>query len=860
MVKDFHDAARRNRLLAALSVHEYARLQDDLEFVSLKLGEVLYEKGGPINYVYFPVTCIVSMVATTENGGTAELSLIGNDGLVGIPLVLGGTLATHHSVVQSGGSACRLKAAIMRWELDQGGELLQLALRYTQSQMTQMAQSVVCNRHHSVDQQLCRWLLLSFDRLPGNQLEMTQALIANMLGVRREAVTEAAGKLQAAGLIRYRRGRIELKDRPALEARVCECYATVRNEDERLFKQLPHTRPTPARPRPNPATLRQRAEARLRRLPPAPAETDWESRRRLHELEVHQIELEMHNEELQRIYDETDHLHQRYLELYDYSPVSYFTLDAQGTIKELNLAGAILLNIERQQKGRHHFSRYVIAEQRQAFRQFMADVLVADHKQLQECVLAANDQRANASIVIEALPGADGQECRMVVIDVTTQREAEKALRIREQYLRATIDNIPFLVWLKDDKSRFLAVNMPFAQNFGFPSADSLVGKDDFDIARRSLARAYRADDAKVLASGQPQMVEERIDSDGQARWFETFKSPVTMDGKTIGTVGFARDITERLRIRAALEESEARHRGFIENLPLGVAITQDGIIRYLNPAALSLVEYTTEECVGQSFLPFIHEDDRQMASDHHTHRLRGQSAPPDYEVRLIAKGGEVIHCHTHVRTIQFDGRNAALSIFEDIRPRKQLEAELRSLAATDPLTGMPNRRQFFTRLEEALSRLKRGVDNLVAVMMIDLDHFKQVNDKHGHAVGDSVLRHVTGLLRAELRKVDLAGRIGGEEFAVLMPEADRAEAAIFAERLRRRIAESPLIIAGQALITTISIGIAEMDIADQRADDSLLRADKAMYLAKVRGRNRVEIATEDTQLPASIHSASSPD
>ena len=232
---------KQNRILGALAANDFARLQDDLELVHLELGQVLYESGDTLGHIYFPVTCIVSLIFTTQKGATAELAITGNDGLVGIPLVLGGDTTTHRVVVQSAGAAYRLRVETIRWELDQGGELQHLALRYTQALMTQMAQSIVCNRHHSVDQQLCRWLLLSLDRLPGNQLNMTQELIANMLGVRREAVTEAAGKLQAAGLIEYSRGHITVTDRPGLEARACECYATVKAEYDRIFLMTART-------------------------------------------------------------------------------------------------------------------------------------------------------------------------------------------------------------------------------------------------------------------------------------------------------------------------------------------------------------------------------------------------------------------------------------------------------------------------------------------------------------------------------------------------------------------------------------------------------------------------------------------
>jgi CRP-like cAMP-binding protein len=224
-----------NRLLAALLPEDFVRLQPDLEFVPLPLGWAVYESGDTQGYVYFPTNAIVSLLYVLADGASTELGVVGNDGVVGIALFMGGDSTPNRAVVQSAGEGFRLKSSVLKAEFERGGELQHLLLRYTQALITQMTQTAVCNRHHSVDQQLCRWLLLSLDRLPSNELRMTQELIANMLGVRREGVTEAAGHLQAAGLIHYGRGRITVLDRPKLEARVCECYAAVKRETDRLF-------------------------------------------------------------------------------------------------------------------------------------------------------------------------------------------------------------------------------------------------------------------------------------------------------------------------------------------------------------------------------------------------------------------------------------------------------------------------------------------------------------------------------------------------------------------------------------------------------------------------------------------------
>ena len=201
----------------------------------MPLGQVLYESGGTLSHVYFPTTAIVSLLYVMENGASAEIAVVGNEGIVGISLFMGGDSTSSRAVVQSAGLGYRLKAQIMKDDFNRAGPVLQLLLRYTQALITQMAQTAVCNRHHSLDQQLCRWLLLSLDRLQGNELVMTQELIANMLGVRREGVTEGASKLQQAGLIRYARGHISVLDRDGLQNRSCECYAVVKKEYDRLL-------------------------------------------------------------------------------------------------------------------------------------------------------------------------------------------------------------------------------------------------------------------------------------------------------------------------------------------------------------------------------------------------------------------------------------------------------------------------------------------------------------------------------------------------------------------------------------------------------------------------------------------------
>ena len=230
----------QNYLLAALPAEIFERLSPHLELISMPLGEVLYESGGQLQHVYFPTTAILSLHYVMENGASAEMAGVGNEGVLGISLFMGGNTTSSRATVQTAGFGYRLKGRLMMEEFNRAGPMMRLLLRYTQALITQMSQTAVCNRHHSVEQQLCRWLLLTLDRLTSNELIITQELIASMLGVRREGITEAAGNLQRAGLISYRRGHITVLERSGLESSVCECYAVVKSEFDRLLREVPH--------------------------------------------------------------------------------------------------------------------------------------------------------------------------------------------------------------------------------------------------------------------------------------------------------------------------------------------------------------------------------------------------------------------------------------------------------------------------------------------------------------------------------------------------------------------------------------------------------------------------------------------
>ena len=240
------DTPKQNHLLAALPAVEWERLRPHMELRPMPLGHVLYESGSTMRHVYFPTTSIVSLLYVMENGSSAEIAIVGNEGIIGISLFMGGETTPSRAIVQSAGQAYRIPGKYLKEEFFRAGPLQRLLLRYTQALITQMSQTAVCNRHHTVEQQLCRWLLMSLDRLASNELTMTQELIANMLGVRREGVTESAGKLQKLGMINYSRGRIAVLDRPALEAYACECYAVVKTEFDRLLPWVSSRQPAAA--------------------------------------------------------------------------------------------------------------------------------------------------------------------------------------------------------------------------------------------------------------------------------------------------------------------------------------------------------------------------------------------------------------------------------------------------------------------------------------------------------------------------------------------------------------------------------------------------------------------------------------
>lgn len=680
---------KQNHLLAALPAEDYARLLPDLEFVTLDRGQVLCESGQPLTYVYFPTTCIVSLVASAADGGSAGLAVTGNEGLVGIVALLGGETATYGALVQSPGEAFRMRADLAQWELDQRGGLLPLALRYAQVLMTHMAQTALCNRLHTVDQQLGRWLLLTLDHLAGDVIEMTQARIATLLGVRREAVAEAATKLQAAGLVRYSRGRIVVLDRPRLESRACECYGVINNDCARLYRSLP-AGPRRQRIRPNPTSVRKRAEERFREsrfnVPNAPEDKD----RLVEELKVHLIVMEMQHDELAQSYAEADLLRDRYADIYDFSPVAYVTVDAQGRIRQINLAGAILLGTKRSRIHRRRFAESVGDNSRAAFQRFLEAVLGGHSRCQCEIELSATAQRPAATVAIDAIADEDGRECRMVLVDVTTQRRSERALIERERYLRTLIDSMPDLLLVLDEAGLVADFHLPAHRSPADLRRAAIIGRHFGAVMPRNIADTLSAVMAEVRSDNRQRRVTATTQWLGRALALDATVSRILDDQlRPQGYLCVARDVTEEQTARAR----ESLLDSALEAVGNGVVITDaQGRIQWVNSAFEALTGYASGEAIDRRPADLLRSGRHDKAYYEAMWQTILAGGVWRGEIVNRRKDGAEYHADLTIAPVRDDAGTIRhfVGIQADIGERKKLEEELRTLAHWTPLAGPP--------------------------------------------------------------------------------------------------------------------------------------------------------------------------
>jgi PAS domain S-box-containing protein len=576
------DTPQENLLLAALPLADYLRLEPDLAKVSLSVGEVIHEAGEALDFLYFPISCIVSLRSVSKDGACSEVAIVGNDGVIGISAVLGEERAAHQAVARSTGNAYRISIEQARKELDQGGALLRIALRYVQTLMTR--------------------------RQP------------------------------------YALGRAITRFTPE----------SLRKSAEDEF---------------------QKTLCRTTNLPTDP-------HRLVHELQVHQIELELQNAELVKAYADADAARERYAEIYDFSPIAFITVDALGAICQINLAGSILLGIKHAERKCHRFGASVAPESVAVFNQFLEKALRERRRQRCEITLSATAQRPAAIITIDAVPNENGKECRMALVDVTQERRATRRLREREQYQRALLDTFPFIIWLKDEQGNFLSVNEPFAATFGWPSAESLIGKSDLDIAPLELAESYRADDRAVLESAEPIIIEEWIETGDELRWFETFKSPVVLDGQILGTVGYARDLTEYKIMVAALRNSEAEFRSLFELSVVGSAQADPltGRLLRVNRKFCEITGYSAEELLAQSFDVITHPDDRERSWQGFRAAMAGETDLFVVDKRYVRKDSSIVWVNVQLTAVRDEQNRVARSIavIQDITIQKRAEAALR--------------------------------------------------------------------------------------------------------------------------------------------------------------------------------------
>ena len=415
------ESARKNLILAALPLSQYARIAEHLKSIDLLTGQVIYEPGESLDFVYFPTTCTTSLVLQTQDGETSELAMTGRDGLVGIPLVLGGASMNHRVMVQRAGRAFRMPAEVFEAELLHSKALQQLALSYVQAMITQMSQSILCIGHHAVSERLCYWLLFNGDALPEEPIKITHEMIAHMLGVRRESVTQALGKLQMAGLVSSGRGKIAILDRDGLTRQVCECFSLVTAEKQRLYERA----------------LRM-SSAESETLQPDDALSAPDAR-----------------------------LLQKYQDAYDFAPVGFVSLDAQCQVVHTNLAGAIMLGVQRSSRSKHSFLSFIFPEDHERFLAFHQSVLSGKCRDHLEVTLSGTGRRADMTVRIEGTLDELGEECALVLIDVTQEKKRMAELLNQERQQHQDFSVKPSsMEWFKDKDGRVLSASSSLIDKF----------------------------------------------------------------------------------------------------------------------------------------------------------------------------------------------------------------------------------------------------------------------------------------------------------------------------------------------------------------------------------------------------------
>lgn len=602
--------------------------------------------------------------------------------------------------------------------------------------------------------------------------------------------------------------------------------------------------------------LREQAEAFLARLPQESPDLSEEERRRLvHNLSVHQVELEIQNEELRNIQHEMEVVRDRYARLYQQAPVGYLSLDASGIIHQFNytflemmgggnldLLGQPLANFMAESDRKFFLGRF-----RGFFRQ-------PENKTIDVLLLRGKNgsgfhARLNGRLETPvALPSQPPRHplLLMSVSDVSAQIAAEKALRDSEQRFRDLSALTSDWFWEQDAQFRFTYFSSAGGVFGGEQSGidtTQWLGKPLWQLSVELTFEQWAKHRAVLVARESFRDFEfQMLMESGEIHWFSLNGLPLFDAAKRFtGYRGTARDVTERRRLQ------EAKRLALIPQKTTNIVIMTNaaGLIEWVNPAFTSHSGYTLSEALGKKPGALLQGPETDPAVVAHMRECLARKVGFDVEILNYHKSGTPHWAVVKADPVfdQHGGLQHYIAIKHDITERKRSYAELWELATTDSLTRLSNRRCFIDRLERELARLQRTKDQPAAVLMLDLDHFKRINDTHGHAAGDVVLQHFAALMRAELRKIDTVGRLGGEEFAILLSGATLDAARVFAERLHEKVRKTPLLHDGQAIPITVSIGVTAINATDASPIAILMRADQALYQAKEQGRNRTVIA-----------------
>jgi len=512
------DSPRHNRLLAALPMDQYMRLAEQLTPVDWQAGQFIGQSGKPVEHVYFPTTCTASLVSTTRDGETSELAQVGRDGLLGVSLILGGASMNHRMMVQSAGRAWRMAAGDFQEELRVNPVLHQLALGHVQALLIQMAQSIVCSRHHAISQRLSFWLLTSLQALSSDQLRVTHENIASMLGVRRESVTQALGKFQSEGWVSNSRGKITIHDRAGLASQVCECFGIVQSETRRIFERL------------------GQLEGGI-------------SDHRTIGLPLCDVAVQPQVLDHEPV-DDGQALLQKYQDVYDFAPVGLASLDEQGRVIGTNLAGAILLGLQRSNHTQPMLTSLLDDDSREVFMAFHQEVLSGKCRRHCEVSLPASGHRAQVVLRVDATTDESGQEVRLVMTDITAEHQRMATSLAQQRCQQALLDHAPFMLWGQDEAGRLVVTNAPFRAWMEAPPSEATGFQGQ--VLPEWVSAVQQAAEAGGLH-------ELPFDFRGQTRWVEWHQVEQTGPDQPIWKLGYARDITERKRQEQRLPQSAAQ-------------------------------------------------------------------------------------------------------------------------------------------------------------------------------------------------------------------------------------------------------------------------------------------------------------